>query len=146
MAAWQPLTGVQLKVISPSAVRPPLPTRESQFWDCCSKAELCEIQRQISRLPDEAVMPCRGRNGPHLEWDYGFATKKDRGFIHFVYGSGDRETLPIRGISFGKLVQLEIIAKRPTARKLTLILAHGLSPEVGPHYPLIQRFHESARK
>lgn len=105
-------------------------------------------------------MPCRGRDRPDLKWDYGFGTKKDRGFMHFVYRSGDEETFPISGILFGKLVQLEIADRserssaiqrhpRPStaAHNLpTLILAHGLSPDVGPHYPLIQHFQERAQK
>merc|ERR1719375_2201584 len=97
---------VQLKVI-PSGVVPRFPSCKHRFLD--GQAELSVIRDQVSRLSDGTVMPCRARDGvgPHHKWDYGLGNKEGDS-MRFEYSSGDKETIVISSIQFGKLVQLEI--------------------------------------
>lgn len=114
------------------------------------------LRRQLSRLPDGAVLVCRGRDNLDVEetaeeWDYGFCQKRGAD-LFFAYASGDAECFSIGGVNFVHLVHLALRspaviqenAPAMTRQQPVLVLAHGWSPQVGPRYPLIQRMEAHA--
>lgn len=128
------------------------------FLQAKSYRDAERMHRLLKALPYGVFIPCRGRNHVYDEWDYGYCTKtKHRSIedsLSFWYQSGDTESLPTRGIDFRKLVHLAVRYETNSSTDIhatcqqirpVVLVAHGWSPAVGPHYPLIQNLEHHAR-
>lgn len=134
------------------------PNAESSFFEPANDGEATEVRAWAHGLSDGALFPVRGRdllNPETLEselgpWEYGIALKYKRRLL--LLWPTAVESCLIDGVNFVAqlhvtLLQPPVITGEaiPCAEINLLALAHGFSPEDGPHYALCSALQDLVR-